>query len=146
MNLADALRSVSPGAAFLAAVEPLSEERREEQEALEPAIPAALTPPEPPQVPGGNVVRLELWLTGEQMQGMLRALMAGQHTVLTAREAASYLRITPATLLDLAEKGEVPGLFLDGKWRFPKNTLDEWMVEGASRRIPSAREDEEHVA
>jgi excisionase family DNA binding protein len=146
MNLADALRSVSPGAAFLAAVDPLSEERREDREALEPAIPEGAAAPEPPQVPVGNVVRLELWLSGEQMQGMLRAIMAGQHTVLTAREAASYLRITPASLLDLAEKGEVPGLFLDGKWRFPKCTLDEWMVDGASCRLPSAREDEEHVA
>jgi excisionase family DNA binding protein len=102
--------------------------------------------PEPPAVTSGNVVRLELFLNGEQMQGLLRSLMAGQHSVLTIREAAAYLRVAPATLADLAESGEVPGIFMDGKWRFPKASLDEWMMLSAARRLGAQYEDTENVA
>lgn len=94
-----------------------------------------------PTVANGNVVRLELFLTAEQMNGMLRAIMAGQHTVLTLREAAAYLRVNPSTLEKLAEDGEVPGVLLEGRWRFPKPNLDEWLQ---FRSTPA--EDSENVA
>lgn len=94
-----------------------------------------------PTVSNGNVVRLELFLTAEQMNGMLRAIMAGQHTVLTLREAAAYLRVNPSTLEKLAEDGEVPGVLLEGRWRFPKPNLDEWLQ---FRSTPA--EDSENVA
>lgn len=102
--------------------------------------------PEPPTVTSGNVVRLELFLNGEQMQGLLKSLMAGQHSVLTIREAAAYLRVAPNTLAELAESGEVPGIFMDGKWRFPKASLDEWMMLSAARRLGAQYEDSENVA
>lgn len=102
--------------------------------------------PEPPAITSGNVVRLELFLNGEQMQGLLKSLMAGQHSVLTIREAAAYLRVAPATLADLAESGEVPGIFMDGKWRFPKASLDEWMMLSAARRLGPQYEETENVA
>lgn len=76
----------------------------------------------------GNVVRLELFLSAEQMSGMFRAIMAGQHTVMTAREAAAYLRIGKDTLMKLAEEGEIPGIVIDGRWRFPKPNLDDWLM------------------
>ncbi len=102
-------------------------------------------PPAPPQVSSGNVVRLELFLSGEQMTGMLRALMAGQHSVYTLREAAAYLRISPNALQELAENGEVPGMLLDGKWRFPKTSLDDWMALTAIAKLED-QEDTDNVA
>ena len=102
-------------------------------------------PPAPPQVNSGNVVRLELFLSGEQMTGMLRALMAGQHSVYTLREAAAYLRISPNALQELAENGEVPGMLLDGKWRFPKSSLDDWMALTAIAKLED-QEDTDNVA
>jgi len=81
-----------------------------------------------PHVIGGNVVRLELFLSAEQMSGLFRAIMAGQHTVMTAREAAAYLRISKDTLTKLAEDGEIPGLLIEGRWRFPKPNLDDWLT------------------
>ncbi|MCG9895569.1 MAG: helix-turn-helix domain-containing protein [Fimbriimonadaceae bacterium] len=122
--------------------EPVAPEEVEAEERTE----APIREPEPPQVTSGNVVRLELFLNSEQMGSLLKALMAGQHTVLTAREAAAYLRVAPATLQTLAEQGEVPGVLLEGKWRFPKDALDEWLTRSAQDRISGSNEEEEHVA
>ncbi|MCH8978411.1 MAG: helix-turn-helix domain-containing protein [Armatimonadetes bacterium] len=87
-------------------------------------------PPEPPSpaIAGGNAVRLELFLSGEQMTTMLKAIMAGQHSVLTLREAAAYLRLGSKALERLVEDGEIPALEIDGKYRFPKANLDDWMA------------------
>ena len=82
----------------------------------------------PASVTSGNAVRLELFLSGEQMTAMLRAIMAGQHSVLTLREAAAYLRISPSTLEKLVEADEIPGVEIDGRWRFPKLNLDDWLL------------------
>jgi excisionase family DNA binding protein len=74
-----------------------------------------------------NTVRLELVLTPEQLSNLLRAIVAGQHSVMTLREAASYLRL-PGTVVDqLASEGKLPALSIDGKWRFTHSALDEWM-------------------
>jgi excisionase family DNA binding protein len=85
--------------------------------------------PEPAHLTNGNVVRLEMFLSNEQMSTMLKALMVGQHSILTLREAATFLRVSPNHLLELAESGEVPGLLLDGRWRFPRQTLEEWTYQ-----------------
>ena len=100
-----------------------------ESEECEPKEISAEEAPEPPQVSAGNVVRLEMFLSNEQMSTMLKALMAGQHSILTLREAATFLRVSPNHLLELAESGEVPGLLLDGRWRFPRQTLEEWVYQ-----------------
>jgi len=86
--------------------------------------------PEPPSimVTSGNVVRLELFLGAEQMNQMLRAVMQGQHSVMTLREAASYLRINSGALERMATEGEIPAFSIEGRWRFPKATLDEWLA------------------
>lgn len=89
---------------------------------------ASVPAPTSPVVQSGNVVRLELFLSAEQMSGLFRAIMAGQHTVMTAREAAAYLRIGKDTLMKLAEEGDIPGIVIDGRWRFPKPNLDEWLT------------------
>lgn len=85
--------------------------------------------PEPPSpaVLGGNVVRIELFMSAEQTTSMLRAIMIGQHTVLTLIEAAHYLRVRPQTLAKMAEESVIPGIEIDGKWRFLKVNLDEWL-------------------
>ncbi len=102
--------------------------------------------PEPPTVTTGNVVRLELFLNSEQMTGLLKAILAGQHSVLTLKEASAYLRISPNSLQELAEMGEVPGVQMNGAWRFPKSSLDEWMTLSAVKRLGSQLEDAENVA
>lgn len=86
--------------------------------------------PQAPTVPGtpGSVVRLELFLTPEQLSGLFRAVVANQHTVMTLREAASYLRVSASRLEEMAQEGDIPAFLIDGKWRFPRNSVDEWLT------------------
>jgi excisionase family DNA binding protein len=47
---------------------------------------------------------------------------------MTLREAAHYLRLRLAEVESLAEQGIIPGFKVDGRWRFLKNALDEWLL------------------
>jgi excisionase family DNA binding protein len=86
--------------------------------------------PEQPsaQAQSGTAVRLELFLSPEQLNSLFRAFVSTQHTMMTLREAASYLRINQGALEHLAHEGEIPALLIDGRWRFPKANLDEWLT------------------
>ena len=95
-----------------------------------------LPDPPSPAVSHGGVVRLELFLSPEQLSGLFRAVVANQHTVMTLREAAQYLRIAPSVLEQMAENGKVPALMIDGKWRFARNAVDEWLnLQGHQREM-----------
>ena len=52
----------------------------------------------------------------------------GKHGMLTANEAATYLKINPKTLREWARHGKVPGHRLSGVercvWRFLRTELD----------------------
>lgn len=135
MNLADAIRKASTEGAQVAPQAPNVEQNKEQADgkininSVSPSAPTGSSPDEPSyHINSGNVVRLELFLSAEQMSGLFRAIMAGQHTVMTSREAASYLRISKDKLEKLAEEGEIPGVVLDGRWRFPKPNLDDWLT------------------
>ena len=62
------------------------------------------------------------------MSCLFRALVATQHSMLTLREAANYLRIPSSTLELLAAESKLPALHIDGRWRFPKSGIDEWIM------------------
>jgi len=130
MNLADAIRKASTegvpdqGNDSFSLASASSSDSKSENQTMDNNTPE----PAHPHVNGGNVVRLELFLTAEQMSGMFRAIMAGQHTVLTLREAASYLRVNANKLVKLAEAGDIPGVLIEGSWRFPKPNLDDWLT------------------
>lgn len=158
MNLADAIRK----AATEGTLPTIGELPNAFQPKLidpDPAAPSNVLPPQeptasvsmgnPPEVPNvgvlsGNVVRIELFMSAEQTSGLLRAIMTGQHTVLTLAEAAHYLRVRPQTLAKMAEDGELPGIEIDGKWRFLKNSLDEWLTMTIGQ--PEADEENQDVA
>ncbi len=102
--------------------------------------------PVPPNmnVLSGNVVRIELFMSAEQTTNMLRAIMTGQHTVLTVAEAAHYLRVRTQTLTKMAEDGELPAIEIDGKWRFLKHSLDDWLAQTIGQ--PETEEEHHDVA
>lgn len=89
-----------------------------------------------------NMVRLELFLGPEQLQGLLRAMVQTHHSVMTLREAASYLRLTPTRLETLANDRMLPAFQIDGKWRFSKAGLDEWLTlqTGLAEHTPMENE------
>lgn len=85
--------------------------------------------PEPPSGPvrTGNVVRLEMFLSPEQMTTLLKSVIGSQHSVMTIREAAAYLRVNSNALEQMAESGEIPAFQIEGRWRFQRSTVDEWL-------------------
>ena len=142
MNLADAIRQASKRfqtAAMSASASPLSSSpQQQEVPAMdEPTTSPSLAGPQEayPQPPdpviassGGAVVRLEIFLSPEQMYQMLKGIIHGAHTVMTVREAAQHLRVKQKTILEMAEKGEIPAFCVDGEWKFPRHALDEWIA------------------
>ena len=93
------------------------------------------TPNAAHEVPSGhNVVRLELVLNPEQLKGFFGAVIASQHSVLTLREAASYLRVSQSSLEKMADEGEVPGMSVDGKWRFTRQALEDWLYSNPRKK------------
>ena len=146
MNLADAIRQAAQtNGSPVPAEMPVPVIEVIENPAPRPNLPTESTMeqhtesrlPDPPSnaVSHGGVVRLELFLSPEQLSGLFRAVVANQHTVMTLREAAQYLRMSPSALELMASEGQVPALLIDGKWRFSRNAVDEWLnLQGQERQ------------
>lgn len=83
---------------------------------------------------GHNVVRLELVLNPEQLKGFFGAVIASQHSVLTLREAAGFLRVSQSSLEKMADEGDVPGMMVDGKWRFTRPALEDWLYANPKKK------------
>ncbi len=132
MNLVDAIRAAS--------------QQRQPPTTPERAS-AVASPAVAPHDESENVqtVRFEVRLTNQQLYDLLQWLARNLHPVMTLREAASYLRLRTSEVASLAENGEVPAFKVDGKWRFIKNALDEWMLAQRATEI-SLKEEEPHVA
>jgi len=67
-----------------------------------------------------------------------------EHDVMTAEEAATYLRIARATLYRLAAKGGVPAVKVGRVWRFSRQLLD-WtsgLRPGCGRTLRAAAKGE----
>jgi predicted DNA-binding transcriptional regulator AlpA len=75
-----------------------------------------------------NLVRIEVFLSHEQTQAMLRGSLATRHAVLTSRELAAFLRLTTHQVDDMAAAGSLPGFQVEGSWRFLKSSIDEWLA------------------
>lgn len=90
---------------------------------------------------GGSVVRLELFLSPDQVHQMLRGVFQGAHSVMTLREASQYLRASAKSLISLAESGEIPAFMVEDTWKFPRHALDEWiMLQTLKESSPGATE------
>lgn len=146
MNLADAIRQAAYGGAFTpetpGAVAPEAYTPPAEPQAKAPKAKAPKQAPDPEpadaQPTGTTMVRMELFLSPEQLSMLFKAVVATQHSVLTLREAANYLRINPSTLEQMAGHGDLAAFMLDGRWRFPKTGLDEWVATNTFRKEDAA--------
>jgi excisionase family DNA binding protein len=79
------------------------------------------------QNPNMNLVKLEVFLSPEQTQALLRGTLATNKSVMTAREVAHYLRIDIATVEQLAKSGKLPSFDAEGHTRFQKTAIDQWI-------------------
>ena len=48
--------------------------------------------------------------------------------ILTANEAADYLKVTVRTIYRLIKEGRIPGCKVGGSWRFRRDILDDWLA------------------
>jgi excisionase family DNA binding protein len=79
-------------------------------------------------------VKFELYLSPEQLTGLFKGVVTTQHSVMTLRETARYLRIPGRKLEELAHLGQIPAFLIDGKWRFARNSVDEWLAQRPFRK------------
>ncbi|MFN8219261.1 MAG: helix-turn-helix domain-containing protein [Fimbriimonadales bacterium] len=143
MNFAEAIRQASSNQAprrsegvveptafteAACAAEPKMENTNDVKVATDAVTAQPVPMPEPPQISTGSVVRLELFLNPEQLSNLFRAVSATQHSMMTLRETASYLRVNAGVLEQMAQDGEIPAFNIDGRWRFPKHGIDEWLT------------------
>lgn len=121
MNLVDAIRKASQGSPVSSAEQRLVSP----SSGSEPAEQEVCAAPETQML---QTVRFEVRLTNQQLHDLLGWLARAVHPVMTLQEAAHYLRLRKAELESLAEQGVIPAFKVDGRWRFLKNALDEWML------------------
>lgn len=50
---------------------------------------------------------------------------------MTVREVARYLRLNEKKVYELVNEGRIPATRLTGKWLFPRNLVDQWLMESS---------------
>src|SRR5881409_1984440 len=68
-----------------------------------------------------------------------RAAADGPKDVLTAREAAKYLRLALPTFYRYMWQGKIPSSKIGGRYRFKKSLLDRWLGKKAEGEDVSGR-------
>ncbi|OVE82632.1 hypothetical protein BVY03_00545 [bacterium K02(2017)] len=53
--------------------------------------------------------------------------------LLTLKEISEWLKISPQTLYKMLERGELPAIKINNKWRFEKKKIQEWLH---TQRLP----------
>lgn len=59
--------------------------------------------------------------------------MSTDRQVLTLGELADYLRVHPTTIYRLLKKRAIPAFRMGSDWRFNRETIDQWRLEGEQR-------------
>ena len=59
--------------------------------------------------------------------------------LMNARQAADYLRINEKKVYQLATEGRLPGTKVTGKWLFPRDLVDQWLLESSHRGVLADR-------
>lgn len=58
---------------------------------------------------------------------------------LSVKQAAAYLQLNPKKIYALANQGIIPGTKVTGKWMFPRELLDRWMLDSSHSGLLSDR-------
>jgi excisionase family DNA binding protein len=54
-----------------------------------------------------------------------------ENRFMTVRQVAEYLQLNEKNVYALATKEKIPGTKVTGKWMFPRELVDHWMLESA---------------
>jgi excisionase family DNA binding protein len=63
----------------------------------------------------------------------------GMNILLTVEELAKYLKIKPDTIYKKVRKGELPAIKLGKLVRFPKELIDQWLTEQATKTMKDVK-------
>lgn len=55
----------------------------------------------------------------------------GQARFLSVRQVAEYLQVNEKKIYALASEGKIPGTKITGKWLFPRELVDQWLLESS---------------
>ena len=55
--------------------------------------------------------------------------------IMNVGEVARYLGVVPDTIYRKARRGEIPAVKVGKVWRFPKETLDNWLNDSALESV-----------
>lgn len=50
---------------------------------------------------------------------------------LSVRQVADYLQVNEKKIYALASEGKIPGTKITGKWLFPRDLVDQWLLESS---------------
>ena len=57
-----------------------------------------------------------------------------ESAVMTILQLAKYMDCHYVTAYRLAQRGQIPGFKVGGRWRFLKSDVDRWIASGGGRR------------
>ena len=52
---------------------------------------------------------------------------------MTTKEIAKYLKLHAITICKYAAKGQIPATRISRAWRFDKEVIDKWIIEGQNK-------------
>ena len=64
----------------------------------------------------------------------------GIQNLLTAKEVAKLLRLSPQTLYKMLNDGNVPAIRVGNQWRFEHESLKTWITRQAPMPVDSSRD------
>lgn len=66
---------------------------------------------------------------GALFQGTLEMLGAAEPVYMSVEELARYLEVEPATVIQWAQSGRLPGARQADGWRFERQRIEEWLAQ-----------------
>jgi hypothetical protein len=80
-----------------------------------------------------TVTAVHKWSTGFSKQATV--MTPDLSNILSLEETAAYLRLSPATVVQRALQGDIPGQHIDNTWHFLKPEIDHWQQTHDKRTI-----------
>jgi len=69
----------------------------------------------------------------------MAAVMDNLPRFLDVKQAAEYLNLNEKKIYALVSEGRIPGTKVTGKWIFPRELIDRWMLESSRGPRPVSR-------
>ena len=67
----------------------------------------------------------------QDAQSADKAQAESQPRFMTVKQVAAYLQVNEKKIYSLVQEGKIPASKLTGKWLFPRNLVDQWLLESS---------------